>query len=172
MILDHRYLIEDDEQWETVLGFVFDDAYTTDGDYSTYELMALDSVANTLGISMYDIETVSIGDNGSGQLEILLSFTTTFELTATDTQNIVNAFFAFGTECLDEHTNITHLLPGIEMLYVSDTKLTKSQKELCIVQYFSNYESNTITQWQDDSSRVNYYVGITRNAWVRFLPYL
>jgi hypothetical protein len=169
------YLIEDDESWETHLGFTFDDPYVVGGDYSTYEFMVLASIASTLGISTFDIETVSIGDDGSGNLQIVVSFVTSFELTATDTANIVAAFFAFGMECLADVTDVADVLAGIEMLYVSTTQLTVAQRQLCIVQYFSNYAGNTITQWQDDSAHVNYYVVTTRAEWVRessLLPYI
>jgi hypothetical protein len=158
------YLIEDTETWTTILGFSFDEAYVADEDYSTHEFMALQSIANILGISIYDIETVSIGDDGNGLLEIQFSFVTTFELTTIDVDNMIASFFAYGTDCLSNVT-ITDVLAGIEMLYAAETQLSAAQKQLCIVQYFSNLPTNTITQWQDDTGLVNYYAGTTRADW-------
>lgn len=163
-------MIENDEEWETVIKFLFDEDFDGGADVSDHEFLALNAISSTLGTSMYDVSTVSIGDDGNGKLEIVFSFVADFEVTAADESNIRAAFYTRGADCLGNETNVVSVLPGIEKLLRSTTRLSAAQRRLCVVQYFSNYPRNTVTQWQDDTGFVNYYVSTTRAAWVRYLP--
>ena len=160
-------MVENDEEWETLIQFLFDEDFDVNADVSDHEFLALNAISTTLGISMYDVSTVSIGDDGNGKLEIVFSFVADFEVTAADESNIRAAFYTKNADCLDNETNVINVLPGIEKLLRSTTRLSGPQRRLCIVQYFSNYPRNTVTQWVDDTGLVNYYVSTTRTAWVR-----